>query len=69
MKSVLKVGVLAIALGMFVASCNNAGTGSENEDSSNVELSEPAPEVAPAAPVDSAAAPVDSAAGTDTSNQ
>lgn len=68
MKSVLKVGVLAVALGMFVASCNNAGTSSDSTDSSNVEMSEPAPEAAPA-PTDTSAitpAPTDTT-GADTS--
>lgn len=72
MKSVLKVGVLAIALGMFVASCNNAGTSSDTtSDTANTEMAAPAPEQT--APVDSPAVaptPADSAAaGLDTSKK
>jgi hypothetical protein len=69
MKSVLKVGVLALALGFFATSCNSGGSNGANADSSATELNAPAdqqaaPEAAPAAP-DTTAAP---AAADTTSN-
>lgn len=67
MKSLLKVGVLAIALGMFVASCNSGTNSDTNGDSSNIEMSAPAPTETAPVPADSMVAPADSATGTDTS--
>jgi hypothetical protein len=58
MKSVLKIGVLALALGMFVASCNS-GTGTNSADSTNTEIGAPSN--------NTQVAPVDTTAPKDTS--
>ncbi|WP_346318603.1 hypothetical protein [Chitinophaga sp. YIM B06452] len=64
-----KVGFLALALGLFVAACNNAGTKTEGDSTaidSTINQSvdtTPVVDSAALAPVDSAAAPAaDSAA-------
>jgi hypothetical protein len=41
MKSLAKIGVLAIALGMFAA-CNSANNNGNGSDSANTEMSAPA---------------------------
>ncbi|HEX5554429.1 MAG TPA: hypothetical protein VFX43_14395 [Chitinophagaceae bacterium] len=42
MKNLLKVGVLAMALGMFVAACNSGTNTGNANDSTNTEMSAPA---------------------------
>lgn len=64
MKNVLKFGVLALALGFFATACNSGTNNNNNDDSSNLEMSAPDNQVAPA-PMDTSTLPMDTT-GTDT---
>lgn len=63
MKNVMKVGALALALGLFVTACNSGSTSNSAADSSALEMSAPSDnQAAPMdtmAPMDTTAAPVD----------
>jgi hypothetical protein len=60
MKSLAKIGVLAMALGMFAA-CHSANNNGTANDSTNTEMSAPATQQ-PVAPADTATNPADTAA-------